>query len=124
MLGKWEVESLSADESPLVIIIPGTNGTSYENYLTSACKSFWDSPNKIRTVVINRRGYSGVPVSCKYAMSWNRWEDIEEVVYWLRTLRKEREIFMYGTSQGAGYTQFHSGRIAELENGAELRSSV
>jgi hypothetical protein len=121
MEGKWELSETPEGQGPLVIIVPGLSGTSHEKYLTSACREFWNSPLKARTMIANRRGYTGLEIKGDYPMSWIRWEDIEAIVYWLRTVRKEKEIFIYGASLGGNYAHWHSGRIAELENGAELR---
>ena len=121
MVGNWKVDSVPEGQGPLVIIVPGLSGTSHEKYLTSACQEFYKSKSKIRTLICNRRGYSGVEIKGDYPMYWIRWEDIEEIVYWLRTERKEKEIYIYGASLGGNYAHWHSGRIAELENGAELR---
>ena len=121
MQGKWEVTKAPSEQSPLVIIVPGLSGTSTEGYLTSACEELWNSKLKIRSVIVNRRGYSGVELSGPHPMSWIRWEDVEDIIYWLRTVRKEKHIFIYGASLGGNYAHWHSGRTAELQNGAALR---
>lgn len=121
MTGKWELKDAPKNQGPLVIIVPGLSGTSTEGYLTSACEELWNSNLKIRSVIANRRGYSGVDLSGPHPMSWIRWEDMEDIIYWLRTVRKEREIFIYGASLGGNYAHWHSGRVAELKNGAPLR---
>lgn len=72
-------------------------------------------------MIANRRGYSGIKVKGDHPMSWIRWEDIEEIIFWLRTARKEKEIFIYGASLGGNYAHWHSGRVSELESGAALR---
>ena len=121
MEGKWELESAPEGQGPLVIIVPGLSGCSHDKYLTSACREFWNSKLKIRTMIANRRGYTGIDIKGKYPLSWIRWEDIEDIIYWLRTVRKEKEIFIYGASLGGNYVHWHSGRKAELETGAPLR---
>lgn len=115
MEGKWELSETPKGQGPLVIIIPGLSGTSHEKYLTSACREFWNSPLKTRSLIVNRRGYSGIEIKGKYPMSWIRWEDIEDIVYWLRTVRKEKEIFIYGPSLGGNYAHWHCGRKSELD---------
>ena len=91
------------DPTPIVIIIPGTGGTSCDVYLLNAARYLYKE-HGFRSVIANRRGYAGVPITGKAPLSWVRYQDTDDLVEYLQKVKRYEYIFIMGFSLGGCFT--------------------
>ena len=112
-------------KKPFVIVIPGLAGYSQNPYIVRACEQFY-SEYGFKSVVANRRGSGGVPISGKYPCTWVRNEDLDTIIEHLQAREdlKDSPMFMIGFSLGACFTHFYAGRKGELDQRVHLEGVV
>ena len=100
----------------LIVLYPGLNGDSNEGYIYDAAREFYNDYG-FNSVVVNRRGYGGAPITGTRPFDWRNYDDLDEMIEYLVTPRTNpinekgfKHIFLMGYSLGANYVVNYLGR--------------
>lgn len=104
----WYPAKLEDSCAPVIIVVPGLNGETKDGYVSYTCREAF-LKNGFRSVVYNRRGYCGMPLTGKYVFSWTVFEDMDRIVEHIRSKYPQAPIYALGFSMGANYLQRYCG---------------
>lgn len=117
-------ENYSAFDRPIAIVIPGLSSCSRDKYVKDACREIHQYSGFL-PIVMNRRGYSDVPVTGMYPMCKGRPEDLDSVIDYVRSrLCKKSPLIVVGLSLGGEYIQYYLGKKRELGEEVEIDAAV
>lgn len=98
----------------IAIVIPGLSSCSRDKYVKDTCKAI-NQYTEFLPIVMNRRGYSDVPVTGMYPMCKGRHQDLDSVIDYVKDrLCKTKPLIIVGLSLGGEYLQYYLGKKKEL----------
>ena len=108
---------------PILVILPGLNGNQHDSYVVYAARKALEMLG-CRSVVYNKRGFAGVPLTGKFVLSWPRVEDFLLVVKHLRKTYPAAPLLTMGFSMGANFTELFLGETAKAKEDLGITASV
>jgi predicted alpha/beta-fold hydrolase len=107
-------QDMNADfDQPIAIVIPGLSSCSRDQYVKDTCRAI-NQYTDFLPIVMNRRGYSDVPVTGMYPMAKGRPQDLDSVIHYVRdNLARTKPVIVVGLSLGGEYIQYYLGKKKE-----------
>ncbi|KAI8318905.1 AB-hydrolase YheT [Martensiomyces pterosporus] len=90
-----------ADTTPIVVIMTGVGGSSYEYHIRCLAKALADGPLKYRVVVMNHRGSGRTPLTSPKLYNAYYTEDFRDIVKYIHSSYDQARLIGIGFSLGA-----------------------
>ena len=111
------------DDTPTIVLVGGITSDSRADYLNTFMKYAVDD-HKFRIAIMNRRG------TCKMGfkgqnpdpVSWDKYEDLDEVIKFVNKKYPKANMYLAGTSMGAAHIQRYAGMKGKAGESLPLKA--